>query len=97
MHFAKDLYGFFTDTTFSVPLAQVAVFVVLVTVCMLLSRYRVGLLITLGFVFFWSFVLNFRFFVDLLDTYPWGLQLYALAGLLLFAVILMGLFMERSD
>jgi hypothetical protein len=97
MDMAKDLIGFFSDTTFSVPLAQVVVFVLLITVCLLLSRFRVGLLITLGFVFFWSFVLNFRYFVDLLNHRPWGLQIYALAGLMMFAVILLGLFMERRD
>jgi len=97
MEIAKDLLGFFSDTTFSVPLAQVVIFVVLISLCMLLGRYRVGLVVTLGFVFFWSFVLNFRYFVDLLNTMAWGLQLYALSGLLLFAMILLGLFMERSD
>jgi heme O synthase-like polyprenyltransferase len=97
MNLATELYGFFTDTTFSVPLAQVAVFVVLVTLCMLLGRYRVGLVVTLGFVFFWSFVFNFRFFVDQLQNRRWGLQLYALSGLLMFALIILGLFRERSD
>lgn len=94
---ASNLIGFFWDTTFSVPLAQVVVFVVLVSLCMLLSRFRVGLLITLGFVFFWAFVLNFRYFVDLLERRPWGLQVYALSGLLVFAVFLLGLFRERRD
>lgn len=94
---ASNLIGFFWDTTFSVPLAQVVVFVVLVSLCMLLSRFRVGLLITLGFVFFWGFVLNFRYFVDLLERRPWGLQVYALSGLLVFAVFLLGLFRERRD
>jgi hypothetical protein len=97
MDLLNDLTGFFMDTTFSVPLAQMVIFVGLVSVCMLLGRYRFGLVVTLAFVFFWSFVLNFRYFVDLLNTVRWGLQLYALSGLLLFAMILMGLFLQRSE
>ena len=38
-----------------------------------------------------------RFFVDQLQHRPWGLQVYAVSGLLMFAVIILGLFKERSD
>jgi len=97
MDVLRALAGFFTDTTFSVPLAQMVVFVALISLCLLLGRYRFGLVVTLGFVFFWSFVLNFHYFVDLLNTMPWGLQLYALSGLLMFAMIILGLFLQRSE
>lgn len=97
MAFFQDMLGFFNDTTFCVPLAQVVVFVALVSVCMLLGRYRMGLVITLSFVFFWSFVLNFKFFVGLLEDMPWGLQVYAACALLMFAMIILGLFVQRAD
>lgn len=97
MDFFKAVYGFLGDTTFSVPLAQVVLFVAIIAFCLLLGRHRLGLVITLAFVFFWSFVLNFKYFVDLLDHMKWGLQLYALSGLLMFAMIVLGLFVQRSD
>jgi len=97
MDFLKAVYGFLGDTTFSVPLAQVTLFVAVISFCLLLGRHRLGLVITLCFVFFWSFVLNFKYFVELLNAQKWGLQLYALSGLLLFAMIVLGLFVQRSD
>lgn len=97
MEFLQALYGFLNATDFSVPLAQVVLFVVLITFCLLLGRHRLGLVITLGFVFFWSFVLNFQYFVGLLQDRPWGLQLYALSGLIVFAMIVLGLFVQRVD
>jgi hypothetical protein len=97
MDVLRDIRGFLGDTTFSVPLAQVVLFVAITAFCLLLGRHRLGLVITLCFVFFWSFVLNFKFFVHLLNDVKWGLQIYAAAALLLFAMIVLGLFVQRSD
>jgi len=97
MESVQTFLHLFSDATFTIPVGQVALFVIIVSICMLLGRHRIGLLVTLGFVFFWSFVLNFRYFVEMLESMTWGLQLYALAGLLLFAVIILGLFMERRS
>lgn len=97
MAFLHNLLGFFNDTTFCVPLGQVVAFVALISVSMLLGRYRMGLVVTLSFVFFWSFVLNFKFFVGVLNDMPWGLQLYGFSALLMFAMIILGLFVQRAD
>jgi hypothetical protein len=97
MDFLKAVYGFLSDTTFAVPLAQVSLFVAIIAFCLLLGRHRLGLVITLCFVFFWSFVLNFKFFVHLLGDVKWGLQLYAFTALMMFALIVLGLFVQRSD
>lgn len=97
MEFLKAVHGFLSDTSFAVPLAQVVLFVAIISLCLLLGRHRLGLVITLCFVFFWSFVLNFQFFVHLLNDVKWGLQIYALTALLMFGMIVLGLFVQRSD
>ena len=97
MDFLRAIHGFLGDTTFSVPLAQVVLFVGIIAFCLLLGRHRLGLVITLCFVFFWSFVLNFRFFMYVLNDVAWGPQIYFLSGLLLFALIILGLFVQRTD
>jgi len=97
MEFLKTVHGFLSDTSFAVPLAQVVLFVAIISLCLLLGRHRLGLVITLCFVFFWSFVLNFKFFVHVLNDLKWGLQLYALSALLMFGLIVLGLFVQRSD
>jgi hypothetical protein len=97
MEFLKEVHGFLGDTSFAVPLAQVVLFVAIIAFCLLLGRHRLGLVITLCFVFFWSFVLNFKFFVHLLNDVKWGLQIYALTALLMFGLIVLGLFVQRSD
>jgi len=97
MDFLWTVYGFANDTTFAVPVAQVALLVAIISFCLLLGRHRLGLVITLSFVFFWGFVLNRGYFLDALGALKWGLQIYILAGFLMIAMIVLGLFVQRSD
>lgn len=69
-----------------IPLNQMIVFVALVSVSFLFSRYRLGLAIVFGFSFYWAFVHN----RDRVLAGPgaWG-DWYLLCGsiLILFALI----------
>jgi hypothetical protein len=55
----------------SVPLDQVAFLVILNSLCLLTQRYKLGLLISYCFVFFWGFVLNIEVFVEVFQRGDW--------------------------
>ncbi len=90
------VWGFLSDTSLSIPLAQVGLFVVAVTLFMLLGWHRVGLVVVLCFVFFWGFVAHMQSIVEALQQYSWGLLAYGLTGVALVVLIVLGLFSQRE-
>ena len=49
--FENPLTNFFTDKSLSVPLSQVMLFALIITLCMLFGRHKMGLLVSYAFVF----------------------------------------------
>ena len=62
------------------------------TLCMLFGRHKLGLMISYSFVFFWGFIFNRSYFVDLLGNTSGGLYSYALFGLLMAVLAIVGMF-----
>lgn len=92
MGFFEILYDFISGETFSIPLGQVIMFVILNSIALLLGRYKLGLLVSYCFVFYWGFIFNRGYFIDLLGNTSWGLVLYAFSGLAMPILALIGFF-----
>jgi len=95
MSFQDPISAFLSDKTLSVPLSQVLLFTLLMTICMLFGRHKLGLMVSYSFVFFWGFIFNRNYFIDLLGQTTMGLYLYTLFGLLMAVLAVVG--MLQSD
>jgi len=89
--FQDPLSTFLADKTLSIPLGQVLLFTLSMTLCMLFGRHKLGLLISYSFVFFWGFVFNRSYFVDLLGNTSSGLYIYGLSGLVMAVLAVIGM------
>lgn len=90
-NFQDPLSAFLSDKTLSVPLSQVLFFTLLMTLCLLFGRHKLGLLISYSFVFFWGFVFNRSYFVDLLGNNSSGLYTYTFFGFLMAVLAVVGM------
>jgi hypothetical protein len=81
--------AFISETSLAATLGQVIIFIAFNTFCLLFQRYRLGLLISYCFVFYWGFIANSGYFIDKLGNTTWGLPIYAVSGacMLLMAVV----------
>ena len=93
----NDLYGFFSGRDFSVPLWEVVVYVAFVSFCLLLGRFRLGLLGSYCFVFYWGFFSNMKSFINSFGEYTWGLPVYVFSGLSMFVIAIVGFFFQTDD
>ena len=89
--FRDPISAFLADTTLSIPLGQVLLFTLLMTLCLLFARHKLGLLISYAFVFYWGFVFNRSFFIDLLGNTSSGLYIYAFSGLIMAVLAVFGM------
>jgi len=72
----------------TIPVAQMALFIALVSFCLLFTRYKLGLSITFCFTFYWGFIYNKDVFFTSLEGSSPFLFVYFFSGflLLLFAL-----------
>ena len=78
----------------TIPVAQMAFFIVLISFCLLFARYKLGLSITFCFTFYWGFIYNKDVFFTSLEGSSPFLFLYFFSGFLL---ILFALFSFVSE
>jgi hypothetical protein len=81
----------------SIPFGQVLIFVVINSFCLLFGRHKLGLLITYCFVLYWGFISNREYFIDRFGHTSWGLVVYALSGILMVVVFIIGFFQSDRD
>jgi hypothetical protein len=89
--FQDPFSAFLADQTLSIPLGQVLFFTLLMTLCILFGRHKLGLLISYVFVFFWGFIFNRSQFVDLLGNTSSGLYIYGLSGVVMVVLAVTGM------
>jgi hypothetical protein len=72
----------------TIPVAHMALFVALISFCLLFARYKLGLSITFSFTFYWGFIYNKDVFFTSLEGSSPFLFVYFFSGflLLLFAL-----------
>jgi hypothetical protein len=90
--FQDSITFFLSDKSLSVPLSQVILFTFLMTLCMLFGRHKMGLLVSYSFVFYWGFIFNRNYFIDLLGNTTFGLYAYTLFGFLMAVLAIIGMF-----
>jgi len=64
-----------------IPVWQVGIYVILISICMLSHRYRLGIVISYAFVFYWGYILNRGTFAEVGN--PAFAAVYAVFGILL--------------
>ncbi|TAN45428.1 MAG: hypothetical protein EPN22_02705 [Nitrospirae bacterium] len=89
-----NVYNFISDKDFSVPLGQIIILVILNSGCLLLGKYKLGLLISYLFVFYWGFSLNRAEFINILGQTHFGLYIYALSGIAMLVAAVIGFFQK---
>lgn len=82
---------------FSVPLWEMIVYVIFISLCLLFAKHRLGLLTSYCFVFYWGFISNLGSFFNITSKYQWGMQLYVLSGFLMFIVVIIGFFVQSNE
>lgn len=86
----NQVFEFFSKTTISIPLGQMVLFVIMVSVCMVTGKFKLGLLTTYIFVFYWGFIFNRAIFIDAAGNASMGLFVYAFFGLSMVVAALVG-------
>jgi hypothetical protein len=93
----SDSMGILTGKEFAIPVWEVIVFVLIISICLLLGRNRLGLISSYCFVFYWGFISNMTNFSSMLSNTSWGMPLYVFSGFVMFIVAIMGFFVESRD
>jgi hypothetical protein len=94
-NFQDPISSFLADKSLSIPLSQVLLFTLLMTLCMLFGRHKLGLLISYAFVFFWGFIFNRNYFIDMLGNTTVGLYTYTLFGFSMAILAILGMLQKR--
>ncbi|GAB4389757.1 MAG: hypothetical protein Kow0025_17140 [Thermodesulfovibrionales bacterium] len=88
---------FLSDKQFSIPLGEVIIFVILNSLCILFGKYKLGLLLSYCFVFYWGFVANLRYFVNILGDTSYGMIGYIFFGIAMLLLAIVGFFTEAKE
>jgi hypothetical protein len=88
------LLQFFSDKDFAVPLWEVILLVLINSICLLLGRHRLGLIVSYLFVFYWGFIFNSTYFVNMMGYFAWGLYIYAISGVVMAIIFLISFFVK---
>ncbi len=92
--FQDPFTAFLADKSLTVPLSQVMLFALIMTLCMLFGRHKMGLLIAYAFVFYWGFIFNRSYFIDLLGNSTMGLYGYTIFGFGMAVLAIVGMFQK---
>ncbi len=96
VNYPVRIVEFLTAKEFSVPVWEVILLVVINSICLLLGRHRLGLIVSYLFVFYWGFIINKGYFIDLLGNMTWGLYVYAISGVLMVVIAVIGFFVKKQ-
>ena len=97
MDFMNGLYEFFSGKEFSVPLLEVVAFILFNSFCFLFGRYKLGLIVTYCFVFYWGFIINLDHFTETLKAFPLGMPIYVLCGVLMLIVAITSFLVQNRE
>lgn len=85
------LIEFFSGKGLVIPLGDIIIIATLITLCILLDKYKSGLMLAYGFILYWGFIANSTYFMTLFDQSTMGLFIYAISGFTMIISILFGL------
>ena len=95
VNFQDPFTAFLADKSLSVPLSQVMLFALVITLTMLFNRHKLGLLVSYAFVFYWGFIFNRTYFIDMLGNNTTGLYVYTIFGFGMAGLAIVGMFKKE--
>ncbi|MBF0488470.1 MAG: hypothetical protein HQK98_09940 [Nitrospirae bacterium] len=84
--------GFLMNHNFTVTLGQIIMFFIANSLCLLMGRFRLGLLLSYTFIFYWGFIYNREYLLGILGGTEWGLMLYMFCGVVILFTFLVASF-----
>lgn len=81
---SAGFFSFLTSTTLSVSLFEIIILTALGILLLLIGKHKIGLIVTILFVFYWVYISNRPQFLELIGNSTGYIALY-----ILFAVVLL--------
>jgi len=78
----------------AVPVYQMIFFVLVVTLCLLFTRFKLGSSVTFCFTFYWGFIYNKEIFIEIEGFSPFFF-FYLFSGLFIIVCTLASFFVEE--
>lgn len=88
---------FFGDKDFSLPVWEMTVVMVIAALCLLTGKHKPGLVASYLFLFYWTFIHNRGYFLDLLSTTTWAVYLYSALGVVAAIIAILGFFIKSGE
>ncbi len=88
--------AFFLDNNLTIPLAQVTIYLFICAFCFLFQKYKLGLIISYCFVFYWGFIFGGEYFVNLQGENMLELYVYLACGLITAALDVISFFQTKG-
>lgn len=85
------------DLEISIPLGQMVSYMLFTTLCFLLKRYRLGLMVSFAFIFNWGFLHASANFVDATGNPTSGVYIYLASGLAIAVLVLVGFMRNKAQ
>jgi len=89
------LSDFLTSSEFSIPLGQVALLVVVTSLCLISGKHKLGLLTSFAFAFYWGFIFNRENFFNIIGDST-GLYIYGFCGAAMLGLAVVGFLQDPS-
>jgi hypothetical protein len=81
--FALKKMELLQGTELIIPLSHLILFMLLVVVCLLFAKYKIGLALAFSFMFYWAFIYNRETIFSYFGGSTFFLFLYCFSGLIL--------------
>lgn len=88
--------NFSANTEFTIPVLQIISYMLFSTLCFLIRKYKLGLMISFTFVFYWGFLHSSSSFVDMIGNVTLGYYLYLFFGFLIIFFAMLGFLQEEG-
>jgi hypothetical protein len=88
---------FFSDKDFSVPIWEIAILLFILSAFIVSGKHKYGLLTAYLFLFYWGFILNRGYILELMSGVTWGVYLYSTLGVLAVILAIIGFFIKTDD
>lgn len=95
--YLSTLYQFFSGKEFVIPLWEFVVYVAVTSVFLLLGKHRAGLIIAYCGIFYWAFILNYHYFLNMLKNTSYGFILYVMLGCIMIVMTVVGFLREQKN
>ncbi|MBI4382886.1 MAG: hypothetical protein HY579_02495 [Nitrospinae bacterium] len=90
-----NIGGLFADRSFSIPFEQMVLILLVASVCLIFGRFKMGFLMAYGFLFYWVYIANRGFLMELMGGNPMGMIFYLIVGAAMGLTVFVGFLQEN--